>query len=407
MTNNFAVLRDVDVRGKRVLVREDLNVPLKSSGDGPPQIADYTRVDAALPTLRYLREHGARTIVLSHLGRPDGKVVEKYSLRPLAAALHERLGAPVAFAADCVGTVARQAVDALRDGDVVLLENVRFHAEEERNDPQFAQQLADLGDLYVNDAFGAAHRAHASTEGLAHLLPSAAGLLLESEIRALSGLIEDARKPFVCVIGGAKVKDKVGVFSHLMARVDTFCIGGGMANTFLAAQGIAVGRSLRDDDLSPAKAILTLAAERGATLQLPVDAIIAPTFDAENRAKTCEIGNVPPDWMILDIGPRTAQLYARSIESAKTIVFNGPMGVYEKPAYQSGTKTVGEAIARATEAGATSVVGGGDAAAAAHALGFAGAMTHVSTGGGATLEFLEGKTLPGVAALERSGVRAT
>lgn len=391
----FRTLDDLDVRGKRVLVREDLNVPLK---DGA--IADYTRVDAAIPTLRFLHERGARTIVMSHLGRPDGKPDPKYSLAPLAPALAQRLGVPVAFARDCVGAPAETAVAAMRDGDVLLLENVRFHPGEEANDPAFAAQLAKLGQLYVNDAFGTAHRAHASTEGVAHLLPNAAGRLMEAELSALTRLTQNPAQPFVCVIGGAKVKDKIGVFTHLMEKVRGFCIGGGMANTFLAAQGVNVGKSLRDSDLQPAREIFELARQKSVALHLPVDAVVAPAFDADDRSRVVDVGAVG-DEMILDIGPKSAAAYAAVIEKAKTIVFNGPMGVYEKAAYQAGTKTVGEAIARATRDGAVSVVGGGDAAAAAHALGFADAMTHVSTGGGATLEFLEGKTLPGVAALEQ------
>ena len=395
---NFRTLEDLDVRGKRVLVREDLNVPTKEV-DGNTVIADYTRVDAAIPTLRWLLTHGARVVIMSHLGRPDGTPNPKYSLRPVAQALSERLGVQVAFAEDSIGEGARNAVEKLRDGEAVLLENVRFHVEEEKNDPQFARELASLGDIYVNDAFGTAHRAHASTEGVAHLLPSAAGLLMQAELRALAALTENPKKPFVCVIGGAKVKDKVGVFTNLMERVDAFCIGGGMANTFLQARGTNVGRSLRDDDLGPAKSILELAATKAVTLHLPIDAVVSSSFDADQDARPVGIEDVG-DTMILDIGPATARAYAEVIGHAKTIVFNGPMGVYEKPAYQNGTKVVGDAIARATANGATSVVGGGDAAAAAHMLGFADHMTHVSTGGGATLEFLEGKTLPGVAALE-------
>jgi len=306
---------------------------------------------------------------------------------------------PVAFAGDCVGEAAQNAVAKLQDGQILVLENVRFHAQEEKNDPGFAKQLASLADLYVNDAFGTAHRAHASTEGVAHYLPSAAGFLMQAELDALRKLTDEPRQPFVCVIGGAKVKDKVGVFTKLMERVHGFCIGGGMANTFLAAEGVDVGKSLRDDDLSPAKDILAKAKIMNVALHLPVDAVISTAFDNDSGAHVVEICDVG-DEMILDIGPATAKQYAAVIEKAKTIVFNGPMGVYEKTAYQQGTKVVGDAIALATENGATSVVGGGDAAAAAHELGFANAMTHVSTGGGATLEFLEGKTLPGVAALE-------
>jgi phosphoglycerate kinase len=390
----FRSLRDLDVRSKRALVREDLNVPMK--GDA---IADYTRVDAAIPTLKWLHDQGARTIVMSHLGRPDGKPDPKYSLRPVAAALSQRLGVPVAFASDCVGEVAEKAAAGLKDGDIVLLENVRFHPEEESNDPAFAAKLARLGDLYVNDAFGTAHRAHASTEGVAHLLPNAAGFLMQSELEALGRLTENPAKPFVCAIGGAKVKDKIPLFRNMIGLVDAFCIGGGMANTFLAAQGLSVGTSLRDEDLSPAHQILALAKQSHSDLHLPQDAVVAPAFDADDRAHVVSISDVGANDMILDIGPQTAAAYAAVIAQAKTIVFNGPMGVYEKAAYQAGTARVGEAIAQATANGAISVVGGGDAAAAAHVLGFADKMTHVSTGGGATLEFLEGKTLPGVAAL--------
>jgi len=391
---DFKTIRDVDVRGKRVLVREDLNVPMK---DGV--VGDDTRIVAALETLRYLRDGGARTIVLSHLGRPDGKVVERLSLAPVAAVLAERLGSPVAFGTDCVGPQARAAVEALGDGDIVLLENVRFHPEEEANDAAFARELASLGELYVNDAFGTAHRAHASTEGVAHDLPAVAGFLMEKELDALDALTAHPQMPFVCAIGGAKVKDKVGVFTNLLQRVSAFCIGGGMANTFLAAQGVDVGRSLRDSDLGPATEILAAAKERGVVLHLPTDAVVAPNFEADSEAQAVALDAVG-DRMILDIGPETARAYANVLRLARTIVFNGPMGVYEKEPYQNGTRTIGEAIAEATQHGATSVVGGGDAAAAAHSLGFADAVTHVSTGGGATLEFLEGKTLPGVAALQ-------
>ncbi len=390
----FRTISSVDVSGKAVLVREDLNVPMS---DG--RVADDTRIVAALETLGWLRDRGARTIVVSHLGRPDGKVVPSLSLAPVAAVLAEKLGSPVAFASDCVGPVARAAVDALRDGDIVLLENLRFHPEEEANDPVFARQLASLADVYVDDAFGTAHRAHASTEGVAHDLPAYAGFLMERELDALDALTSDPQKPFVCAIGGAKVKDKIGFFMSLLQRVSAFVIGGGMANTFLAAKGVAIGRSLHDDDLEPARAIVAAAADRGVPLYLPVDVVVAPSFDADDRAETTALGDVG-DRMILDIGPKTAQAYAGVIELARTIVFNGPMGVYEKEPYRAGTRAVLAAIAYATANGATSVVGGGDAAAAAQMLGFADAVTHVSTGGGATLEFLEGKTLPGVAALE-------
>jgi phosphoglycerate kinase len=392
---SFATLNDVDVRGKRVLLREDLNVPMK--GDA---IADDTRITAALPTLRWLREHGAKTVILSHLGRPDGKRDPRFSLRPVAVRLRELLGGDVTFVDDCVGPACVAASHALAEGGFALFENVRFHAEEEANDPGFARALAQSGDLYVNDAFGTAHRAHASTVGVAADLPAYAGFLMADELSALGRLTGDPAHPFVCAIGGAKVVDKVGVFEHLLATVDAFVIGGGMANTFLAAQGVDVGKSLRDPDLGPATRIIAKARESGVALHLPTDAVVADAFDADDTARTVALDDLNGA-MILDIGPATAQAYARVLRDARTIVFNGPMGVYEKAAYQSGTRVVGTAIADATKAGAISVVGGGDAAAAAHALGFAGAMTHVSTGGGATLEFLEGKTLPGVAALMR------
>jgi phosphoglycerate kinase len=393
---SFRTLRDAgDVRGKRVLLREDLNVPMKDGAVG-----DETRINATLETLRWLRERGAKTIILSHLGRPDGKPNPKYSLKPVAARLAERLGTPVAFVDDCVGAAAVAASHAVPDGGFVLFENVRFHAEEEANDPAFAHELAQSGDLFVNDAFGTAHRAHASTVGVASDLPAYAGLLMEAELAALTQLTVNPKKPFVCAIGGAKVADKVGVFENLLARVDAFVIGGGMANTFLAAQGIDVGKSLRDPDLGPAKSIIEHAHTANVTLHLPTDAVVADAFDADATATTVALGDVG-NRMILDIGPATAQAYAAVLRAAKTIVFNGPMGVFEKAPYQNGTRMIGEAIAEATRNGATSVVGGGDAAAASHELGFAAAMTHVSTGGGATLEFLEGKTLPGVAALER------
>ncbi len=393
---HFKTLRDAgDVRGKRVLVREDLNVPLKDGAVG-----DETRIVAALETLRWLGAHGAKTVILSHLGRPDGKVDPKYSLRPVAARLTQHLGTPVEFVGDCIGPAAVAASRALADGAFVLFENVRFHAGEEANDPAFAAALAQSGDLYVNDAFGTAHRAHASTAGVAADLPAYAGFLMEAELAALARLTEHPVPPFVCAIGGAKVADKVGVFENLLARVDAFVIGGGMANTFLAAGGTAVGASLRDKDLGPATSIIAHARERNVALHLPTDAVIADAFDADATARTVSLAGVG-NAMILDIGPQTARAYAAVLRAAKTIVFNGPMGVYEKTPYQGGTRTICEAIAAATLDGATSVVGGGDAAAAAAELGFAAAMTHVSTGGGATLEFLEGKTLPGVAALER------
>jgi phosphoglycerate kinase len=392
----FHTLKEAHVKGKRVLLREDLNVPMK---DG--EILDYKRIDAALETLRYLSDRGAKTIVVSHLGRPDGKIVEKYTLKPVANALASRLHIDVTFANDVVGPAAHEAIEAMHDGDIVMLENVRFEPGEEQNDPAFARKLADLADIYVNDAFGTAHRAHASTEGVAHCLPSYAGFLMQAEIEALTKLVEDPEQPYVCVIGGAKVKDKVGVFTKLMEKVHAFCIGGGMANTFLAAKGIDVGKSLRDDDLEPAKAILELARPRDVSILLPIDAVVSSSFDNDAAAHVVDLPQVANS-MILDIGPKTAAEYASVIETARTVVFNGPMGVYEKAAYREGTRAIGEAMVKATQHGATTVVGGGDAAAAAEELKFAEHVTHVSTGGGATLEFLEGKELPGIKALEEA-----
>ena len=395
----FRTLKELDVKGKRVLVREDLNVPMKE-GD----VLDYKRIDASLETLRYLSDHGAKVIVCSHLGRPDGKPDAKYSLKPVANALASRLHIDVTFAHDTVGPAAHDAVKGMHDGDIVMLENVRFDPGEEQNDPVFARKLADLADVYVNDAFGTAHRAHASTEGVAHYLPSAAGFLMQAEIAALSKLIHEPAQPYVCVIGGAKVKDKVGVFTKLMEKVHAFCIGGGMANTFLAARGTDVGRSLRDDDLNPAQEILQLAAHKNVTLHLPVDAVVSDAFDNDGGAHVVDIEHVGND-MILDIGPKTAQTYADVIRAEKTVVFNGPMGVYEKAPYREGTRAVGDAMRIATQHGATTVVGGGDAAAAAEELKFAESVSHVSMGGGATLEFLEGKELPGIKALEEAAKR--
>lgn len=390
----FRTLEDMNVKGKRVLVREDLNVPMKEG-----EVLDYKRIDASLETLRYLSDRGAKVIVCSHLGRPDGKPNSKYTLKPVANALASRLHIDVTFASDTAGPSAHEALEAMHDGDVVMLENVRFDPGEEQNDPVFARKLADLADMYVNDAFGTAHRAHASTEGVAHYLPSAAGFLMIAEIAALGKLVRDPEQPYVCVIGGAKVKDKVGVFTKLMEKVHAFCIGGGMANTFLAAKGVDVGKSLRDDDLQPAKAIIELARTRDVSLLLPVDAVVSTSFDNDAGAHVVDLAQVG-DQMILDIGPKTAEAYAKIIETAKTVVFNGPMGVYEKAPYREGTRAVGEAMHKATRNGAMTVVGGGDAAAAAEELKFAEHVTHVSTGGGATLEFLEGKELPGIKALE-------
>ncbi|HKW44943.1 MAG TPA: phosphoglycerate kinase [Candidatus Eremiobacteraceae bacterium] len=386
-------LADADVRGKRVLVREDLNVPL----DGG-RITDDSRIVAAAPTLRGLSDRGAKVIVLSHLGRPDGKAVESLSLAPVATRLGEILGTSVKFATDCVGPAAESAIGAMNDGDILVLENVRFHKEEEANDPGFAKQLAALGDLYVNDAFGTAHRAHASTVGITAYLASYMGPLLARELDVLNTLLSNPQGPFVAVLGGAKVADKIGVISRLIDLCDQIVVGGGMANTLLAAAGIDVGKSLRDADLGPAQAVLAKikAGHIKAHLHLPTDAVVAREVKEGADTRFADVKDVQPDEMILDIGPTTAEHYRGIILRAKTVLWNGPMGVFEIDAFAAGTEAVGQAI---VDSGAMSVVGGGDSAAAAHQLGFAAKMTHISTGGGATLEYIEGRELPGVAAL--------
>lgn len=396
MTQSFRSVRDLEVRGKRVILREDLNLPIVGG-----KVGDTTRLEAALPTIRLLQTRGARLVIVAHLGRPKGRAVEEASLRPVAALLGERLGLPVAFAPDCIGSPARDAVATLHDGDVLMLENLRFHPEEEKNNPSFARALASLGELYVNDAFGTAHRAHASTVGITQHLPSAAGLLLEAELTYLTHLTDGASSPYICVIGGSKVSDKVRVLESLLTRVDAFIVGGGMANTFLAAQGIDVGSSLRESDLSVAEHILALAKERGVAIHLPSDVIAAPHIEAEAQAAASSLADLG-DRAILDIGPETAQHYASILHGAKTIIFNGPMGVYERPAFRQGTAAICAAIAEATKNGATTVVGGGDAAAAARLLGYGEAFSHISTGGGAMLEYLEGKVLPAIEALNTS-----
>jgi phosphoglycerate kinase len=392
-------ISELDVRGKRILVREDLNVPLVGGA-----VADDSRILAAVPTLRNLSDRGAKVIVMSHLGRPDGKIVDALRMAPVAAALSHALGKPVKTAPDCVGPAAQTAVNELADGDVLLLENLRFHPEEEADDDAFARQLASLGDAYVNDAFGTAHRAHASTVGVTKYLPSYMGPLLERELDVLDEILQRPARPFVAVLGGAKVSDKLGVVSRLMQLCDAILIGGGMANTLLAAEGFEVGRSLRDSDLAPAKA-LRAEIDRAATrveVLLPTDAVVAKELKPDAQTRFTDIDQVRSNEMILDIGPTTAEHYRGVILDAKTVLWNGPMGVFEIDAFAAGTEAVGQAIA---DSGALSVVGGGDSAAAAHKLGFAGKMSHISTGGGATLEYLEGKELPGVAAL-RSAANA-
>jgi len=401
-------IRDVDPSGKKVLVRVDANVPLKTShaAEGELEVADDSRLRAFLPTVNYLLEHGAAIALCSHLGRPKGPD-PKLSLAPIARRLGELLGRDVPLIPESVGPVVRQAIAALRPGDVVLLENIRFHPQEEKNEPTFAKDLASGYDLYVNDAFGAAHRAHASTEGVAKILPAYAGLLLEKELLALGGLLRAPERPFLAIIGGAKVSTKIDVLRALLARVDALAIGGGMANTFLLATGLRIGRSLAEADRAgEARAILDDAKAQGKRVLLPEDVVCAPSVDdAGARASTVkDVGDVADDLAIVDIGPRTIERYADEIHRAKTIFWNGPVGVFEIPAFATGTKRVAELLA---SSGATTIVGGGESVQAVQELGLAEKMTHVSTGGGASLELIEGKTLPGVAAIpERTEVHA-
>jgi phosphoglycerate kinase len=386
---NKKSVTDIDVKGKRVLVRVDYNVPIK---DG--KVSDDTRIVAAMPTLKYLLDHGAAVILCSHLGRPKGAPDPQYSLRPVAAHLSDLLGKPVAFAEDCIGPAAEKASQALKPGDVLLLENTRFHAGETKNDPEMARQLADLAEIYVNDAFGSAHRAHASTEGVAKYLPAVAGFLMENEIKYLGQAIANPKQPFIAILGGAKVSDKIGVIRNLLNKADQVLIGGGMANTFFKAQGYPVGDSLAEDEvLDTARELIK---EGKTRLRLPVDVVIADAFEDGAHSKTMAMGPVPDGWRILDIGPETISAYRKAVQGAGTIVWNGPMGVFEFPKFAKGTFAMAQAVA---ESGAISIVGGGDSVAAINQSGLSDRITHISTGGGASLEMLEGLTLPGLAAL--------
>ncbi len=389
---NKQTIQDVIVAGKKVFVRVDFNVPMK---DGV--ITNDTRVRATLPTLNYLLEQGAALILGSHLGRPKGQRVAEFSLAPVAARLSELLGREVKLAPDCIGEeVAKMAAD-LKAGEVLLLENLRFHKEEEKNDPDFAKALASLADVAVNDAFGVSHRAHASVEGITNFIPAVAGYLMEKEIKFVGQAVANPTRPFVAIIGGAKVSDKIGVIDNLLTKVDTLIIGGGMANTFVAAQGYSVGKSLLEEDkIELAKTLIAKAKETGVNLLLPTDMVVADRFAADADHKNVAIDAIPADWMALDIGTETAKTYAAALADAKTVVWNGPMGVFEMDAFAHGTTAVAKAVAASD---ATSVVGGGDSISALQKTGLSDQITHISTGGGASLEFLEGKVLPGIAAL--------
>ena len=387
---NKKTIRDIDVQGKKILVRVDFNVPIK---DG--KVGDDTRIRAAMPTLDYLLENGSALILCSHLGRPKGQPLPEYSLKPVADYLATLLNKPVSFAEDCIGPVAESAASALKPGDVLVLENTRYYVGETKNDPAISKGLAALADVYVNDAFGSAHRAHSSTEGVTQYLPAVAGFLLEKEIKYLGQAVAAPEKPFVAILGGAKISDKIGVIKNLLTKADSILIGGGMANTFFKAQGYPVADSLVEDEaLETAREILSNA---GAKFRLPVDVVIADAFAADAAYKTMPTGPIPDGWRILDIGPETMVHYGMVIRDAKTVVWNGPMGVFEFPEFAKGTLGIAQAAA---ESDAVTIVGGGESVAAVKQSGLADKITHISTGGGASLEMLEGKTLPGVAALQ-------
>jgi 3-phosphoglycerate kinase len=392
---NKLTIRDLDASGKRVFVRCDFNVPLQ---DG--KITDDSRIVAALPTIKALLAQGAIVILASHLGRPDGKVQDSMRLRPVAERLSQLLKIPVPVTGDALGVGTEDAIKRLKPGECILLENLRFHAEEEKNDPEFAKALASYADVYVNDAFGTAHRAHASTEGIAHILPAYAGLLMEKEIEFLGKLMENPERPFAAIIGGAKVSGKIKVLRNLVDKVDILVIGGGMANTFMLAQGKAVGKSLVEPDrVDDAKAIMESAAKHGTKIILPIDVVVAKEVTQGSEYKTLPGDKVPASWNIVDVGKLSIEAMRKALEPAKTVFWNGPLGVFEIPAFAVGTKEIARFLAGRAQAGATVVVGGGDSVAAVEQQGLADKMTHISTGGGASLEFMEGKELPGVAIL--------
>jgi phosphoglycerate kinase len=386
-------VRDVDLKGKRVFCRVDFNVPMQ---DG--QITDETRIQAALPTIQYLQEQGAKVILASHLGRPKGTVVEELRLTPVAKRLSEKLGQEVKKADEAYGDSVKALISEMDEGDVLLLENVRFYPGEEKNDPELAKQFADLADIYVNDAFGAAHRAHASTEGIAHHLPAVSGFLMDKELATIGKALSNPERPFTAIIGGAKVKDKIGVIDHLLDIVDNLIIGGGLAYTFIKAQGHEIGQSLLEEDkIDLAKSFIEKAKEKGVNFYMPIDAVIADRFAEDANAKNVSIEEIPADWQALDIGPKTAELYADVIQKSKLVIWNGPMGVFEFDPFANGTKAVAESLAQSKDT--YSIIGGGDSAAAVEKFHLADQMSHISTGGGASLEFMEGKELPGVTAL--------
>ena len=392
---NKLTIRDLDAAGKRVFVRVDFNVPLE---DG--RITDDSRIVAALPTIKSLLAQGAIVILASHLGRPDGKVQDSMRLRPVAERLSQLLKMPVPVTGDALGAGTEDAINRLKPGECILLENLRFHAEEEKNDPAFAKALASYADVYVNDAFGTAHRAHASTEGIAHILPAYAGLLMEKEIEFLSKLMENPERPFAAIIGGAKVSGKIKVLRNLVDKVDILVIGGGMANTFMLAQGKAVGKSLVEPDrVDDAKAIMESAAKHGTKIILPIDVVVAKEVTRGSEYKTLAGDKVPASWNIVDVGKLSIDAMRKALEPARTVFWNGPLGVFEIPSFSVGTKEIARFLAGRAQAGATVVVGGGDSVAAVEQQGLADKMTHISTGGGASLEFMEGKELPGVAIL--------
>lgn len=386
-----------DLSGKRVFVRVDFNVPLDEQGN----ITDDTRIRAALPTIQHLTSNGAKVILASHFGRPKGKVVDSMRLTPVATRLSELLGKPVTKTDDCIGDAVASTVAGMSNGDVVLLENVRFYAEEEKNDPEFSKKLASVADLYVNDAFGTAHRAHASTEGVTHYLaPSVAGFLIEKELQYLQGAIEEPQRPLAAIIGGSKVSSKITVIETLLEKVDKLLIGGGMIFTFYKARGLSVGKSLVEDEyLELAKTLEAKAKEKGVELVLPTDVIVADNFAADANAQTVSVENIPDGWMGLDIGPDSIKKFESVLADAKTVIWNGPMGVFEFDKFAKGTEAIAKTMASLTDRGACTIVGGGDSVAAVEKVGLGEKMSHISTGGGASLELLEGKVLPGIAAL--------